>query len=170
MTSLPVPSQDRSKAAFDPFPVSCLTLGTFPHPVLQGTVVITSDLHVKDSANLLNMSYPQRFPCEICHYKWTLSICLPRSQQRGYLAGPAGNMPLLNTISKCCFGKRRKKAKRKKAYYSKEPNWWKIQIHCNMEAAIAVFETWEGSVWSGNIYSQCDFIFMYKDKNIHICI
>lgn len=35
-------------------------------------------------------------------------------QKRGYLAGPAGNTPLLNTICKCCFGKKRKKIKKAK--------------------------------------------------------
>jgi len=67
-------------------------------------------------------------------------------QQRGYLAGPAGNMSLLNTISKCYFGKRRKKAKRKKAYCSKDPIRGKIQIHRDMEGAIVLFEIREGSI------------------------
>ena len=29
-------------------------------------------------------------------------------QERGYLAGPAGNTPLLNATSKCCFGEKEK--------------------------------------------------------------
>lgn len=135
-----------------------LTLGMSPHPVLGGAAGRTSDLYGKDSADLLNVSYPQTNPF---HLPAQVTKEVIEQQQ---LVIRLFSTPFLNAA----LEKEEKKAKRRKACYSKEPNWGKIQKHRNVEAAIVPFEIQEGSSWSGNIC--CDFIFIHKNKNIHICI